>query len=97
MTPPEMQQRAVGPLSTPDRSLARDETPAGELALTVNGSALATPQGLTVADLLERLSLDPRTVVVEHNGTILRDRAATTACRLQSNDVLEIVHFVGGG
>jgi thiamine biosynthesis protein ThiS len=55
------------------------------------------PADFTVADLLRRLVLDPRTVVVEHNGAILRERGDAESCRLRANDVLEIVHFVGGG
>jgi thiamine biosynthesis protein ThiS len=41
--------------------------------------------------------LDPRLIVVEHNGVILRDRASFATLALQSDDVLELVHFVGGG
>ena len=36
-------------------------------------------------------------VVVEHNRTILRDRDAYASLALADGDVLEIVHFVGGG
>jgi sulfur carrier protein ThiS len=35
--------------------------------------------------------------VVERNREILRDRTALPAVRLQDGDVLELVHFVGGG
>jgi sulfur carrier protein len=97
MTPPELYQRAVGPHETPDRSIPQEAAARRELELTVNGEKLAAPRDSTVADLLERLGLDPRTVVVEHNGAILRERAAAASCRLRANDVLEIVHFVGGG
>jgi sulfur carrier protein len=81
----------------PDPSIRPEAALPSELSLTVNGERRAAPSGSTVADLLERLALDPRTVVIEHNGMILRDRADVVACRLQPNDVLEIVHFVGGG
>ncbi|MHB1223623.1 MAG: sulfur carrier protein ThiS [Gemmatimonadaceae bacterium] len=50
-----------------------------------------------MADLLRALELDPRLIVVEHNREILRDRAAFPALRLAQGDVLELVHFVGGG
>jgi thiamine biosynthesis protein ThiS len=50
-----------------------------------------------VAELLGSLRLDPRLVVVEHNRTILRDRDKYSAQALASGDVVEIVHFVGGG
>jgi len=36
-------------------------------------------------------------VVVEHNRTILRDRETFAAHLLAGGDVVEIVHFVGGG
>jgi thiazole synthase len=53
--------------------------------------------GATVADLLRLLDLDPRTIVVEHNREIVRDRDALGRRALCSDDVLELVHFVGGG
>ncbi len=70
-----------------------DET----VSLTVNGEERELPAGTTVADLLERHGLDPRMVVVEHNRTILRDRDAYPRIGLSRGDMIEIVHFVGGG
>jgi len=67
------------------------------IALTVNGGERRIPAGWTLADLLASLDLDARTIVVEHNGTILRDRSSFTSLELTSDDSLEIVHFVGGG
>jgi sulfur carrier protein len=46
--------------------------------------------------LLEHLSLNPRMVVVEHNGEILR-RESLGETLVQEGDSLELVHFVGGG
>jgi len=68
-----------------------------EIALTVNGAERRIPTGWTLADLLTSLELDPRVVVIEHNGAILRDRAAFASFLLAADDTLEIVHFVGGG
>ena len=67
------------------------------LRLTVNGERHTAAPGSTIASLLAELSLDPRMVVVEHNRTILRDRAGHAAVPLMDGDVVEIVHFVGGG
>ena len=67
------------------------------LALTVNGERRAVAPGTSVASLLAGLALDARMVVVEHNRTILRDRDAYPSLVLADGDVLEIVHFVGGG
>jgi thiamine biosynthesis protein ThiS len=68
-----------------------------EIALTVNGAERRVPTGWTLADLLTSLTLDSRVVVVERNGTILRDRASFASLPLDSDDAIEIVHFVGGG
>jgi thiamine biosynthesis protein ThiS len=68
-----------------------------EIALTVNGAERRVPTSWTLADLLASLGLDPRVVVVERNGTILRERASFASLALQADDTLEIVHFVGGG
>ena len=73
------------------------EATVGEVAITVNGAERRIPSGWTVADLLASLKLDARTVVIERNGTILRDRASFAMLELAADDSLEIVHFVGGG
>jgi sulfur carrier protein len=73
------------------------EAVAGEVVLTVNGAERRVPDGWSLADLLASLELDARTVVVERNGTILRDRSSFASVGLVADDSLEIVHFVGGG
>lgn len=65
--------------------------------LTVNGEERELPAGSSVADLLRAHQLDPRMVVVEHNREILRDRDSYPRVTLRGGDVVEIVHFVGGG
>ena len=70
---------------------------AGEVVLAVNGAERRIPEGWTLADLLASLELDARTVVVERNGTIVRDRSSFASIELVSDDSIEIVHFVGGG
>jgi thiamine biosynthesis protein ThiS len=67
------------------------------LSITVNGTPRTAPAGATLAELLRALQLDPRLIVVEHNGVILRDRNSFAAVALEAGDVLELVHFVGGG
>jgi thiamine biosynthesis protein ThiS len=73
--------------------LAESET----ITLTVNGSPRELDRSSTVASLLGTLGIDPRLVVVEHNRSILRDRDAFSSLSLGDGDVVEIVHFVGGG
>jgi len=67
------------------------------IALMVNGAPRTVAGGTTVAGLLDGLGLDPRMVVVERNGAILRQRDEFGTLALESGDVLELVHFVGGG
>ena len=66
------------------------------VAVVANGEPRSVPAGSTVAALLEGLGVDPATVVVERNGEILRGPALAQT-PLAAGDVLEIVHFVGGG
>ncbi|MFN2601667.1 MAG: sulfur carrier protein ThiS [Gemmatimonadaceae bacterium] len=70
---------------------------ASKITLTVNGAPREIPRNSTLAELLGSLRVDPRLVVIEHNRTILRDREKYATQSLDNGDVLEIVHFVGGG
>ena len=79
--------------STLNRFLHR---PAVSLRITLNGEPYDLDEPLSVADLLLRLSIDPRRVAVEHNLVILkRPRFGETL--IQEGDQVEIVNFVGGG
>ena len=69
---------------------------ADTIQVTVNGESRAVAAGRSVAGYLEELGLQPALIVVEHNREIL-ERAAYTETRLDEGDVLELVHFVGGG
>jgi thiamine biosynthesis protein ThiS len=68
-----------------------------DVVLIVNGAEKRVPAGSSLADLLASLRLDARTVVIERNGTILRDRSSFASLELTADDSFEIVHFVGGG
>lgn len=67
------------------------------MSIRLNGESRDMPTGWTLSDLLADLQLDPRLIVVERNREILRDRNAFDEVGLQDGDVLEFVHFVGGG
>jgi thiamine biosynthesis protein ThiS len=71
-------------------------TATATIDVTVNGEPRDVPAGATLLVLLELLGLDPRVVVVEHNRTIVR-RPALGTVRIAAGDVIELVHFVGGG
>jgi thiamine biosynthesis protein ThiS len=66
------------------------------VSVTINGEPRRARRGITVAQLLADLALDPRTVVVEHNRRVVRRDALETAT-VTEGDRLELVHFVGGG
>ncbi len=66
------------------------------IVVQVNGRGREVPAGLSVTGLLESLGLNPALVVVEHNREILA-RASYSQVPVQAGDVLELVHFVGGG
>ena len=65
------------------------------LNLTVNGEP-RTSAAATIAGLVGELGLRPEKVAVERNGTIV-PRSTLGEAPLADGDVLEIVHFVGGG
>jgi len=64
--------------------------------VTANGDAVELDDGATVDDLLARLGLGGRWVLVERNGDALnRGDLATTV--LAEGDRLELVRAVAGG
>ena len=66
------------------------------LELTVNGQPHTCAALTTLADLVSTLAPANGALVVERNGHIV-PQEAWEACRLEAGDVLELVHFVGGG
>jgi sulfur carrier protein len=66
------------------------------MEVTVNGSRRDVPTGLSVRALVEHLGLTEGPVAVEINRTIV-PRARHADQLVAPGDVIEIVHFVGGG
>jgi len=66
------------------------------MELTVNGEQKQVPDGLTVRGLIEHLGLTDGPVAVERNREVV-PRASHADTPLATGDVIEIVHFVGGG
>lgn len=67
-----------------------------EIRIQVNGEPRDVADGLNIEGLLRSLDLQPRMIVVEHNGDILR-RERYSEVPVVSGDSLELVQFVGGG
>ncbi len=66
------------------------------MKLQVNGESKEVPRGTTVKGLVELLGLSDGPVAVEQNGEVVR-RAKHSEQLVSEGDVIEIVHFVGGG
>ena len=69
---------------------------ANSISLTLNGDQRRFTTGASVADLVRDIGLDPAKVAVERNLEIV-PRSMLADVALTDGDVLEIVHFVGGG
>jgi thiamine biosynthesis protein ThiS len=66
------------------------------LSILVNGDTRSVEPDLTVAELLERLKLNPKFLAVELNRRVV-PRAEHGRTKLSADDQLEIVTLVGGG
>jgi sulfur carrier protein len=64
--------------------------------IQLNGEPREFERPLSVAELLDRLGIDGRTVAVEHNRLVVR-RAKYTETMVEDGAEVEIVAFVGGG
>ena len=66
------------------------------MTVTVNGETRDVPAGLTVRGLVETLGFTDGPVAVERNREVV-PRADHASTAIAEGDVLEVVHFVGGG
>lgn len=62
----------------------------------VNGDPLEIEDGASVADLVSKLTDDPRGMAIERNLEIVPKSQHGTVM-LEEGDKLEVVQFVGGG
>jgi thiamine biosynthesis protein ThiS len=66
------------------------------MKITVNGDTLVLDDDTTIAGLVAHLGLNRGPVAVERNAEVV-PRAQHAETELVQDDVIEIVHFVGGG
>jgi sulfur carrier protein len=66
------------------------------LRIHVNGKSQEVPDGSSLEDLIENLSLPRARIAIELNRNVAR-RAEWATTILAEGDRIEIVHFVGGG
>jgi sulfur carrier protein len=66
------------------------------MQITINGNPQEIAPGTSLLDLLASRGLEPATVVVELNRSIV-ERGTYAQSELRDGDVLEVLRFVGGG
>ena len=66
------------------------------LSVRVNGEHRRVPGGMSVAEMVNQLGLDPLRVAVERNLEVI-PRSTLGQVSVEDGDDFEIVHFVGGG
>ena len=68
----------------------------GSLGIRVNGEHRRVPGGVSIAEMLNEIGIDPAKVAVERNLEIV-PRSSLGEVSVEDGDDFEIVHFVGGG
>ena len=66
------------------------------MEITLNGEPRTVASGLTVAELIAELELQPKFVAVERNLHVV-PQSQDASCQLAPGDRIEIVTLVGGG
>lgn len=66
------------------------------MRIIINGEKEEVQEGVSLLDLIVSKELDPRTVVAELNREIVTSEDFANV-RLNPDDSLELLHFVGGG
>jgi thiamine biosynthesis protein ThiS len=68
----------------------------GTVGIRVNGEHRRVFSGISIAEMVNELGLDPLRVAVERNLAIV-PRSTLAEVHVEDGDDFEIVHFVGGG
>ena len=67
-----------------------------KIKIKVNGKIIVVKSNSSINDLIIKLKIPIKKVAIELNNKIL-DKKKLKKISLNSNDKLEIVHFIGGG
>ncbi len=67
-----------------------------KIKIKVNGKITTIVDKITLAELIKDLKVPLRKVAIELNKEII-DKKKIRKIKLKNNDVMEIVHFIGGG
>ncbi len=66
------------------------------MEIVLNGEPTDVPDRLSVADLIQRLSLENKRLALELNREIV-PRSCYDEVTIKPGDAIEIVHAIGGG
>lgn len=66
------------------------------MKIVLNGKEHILKKGVTLADLLNSMQINPDTVIVELNLELV-PKETQNAVVLKENDQIEVLRFVGGG
>lgn len=66
------------------------------MKIQLNGQSIDYADNTSVTDILAEKKIEPNTVIVELNRTLLTVDQLDQIC-LKDGDTLEIIRFVGGG
>jgi thiamine biosynthesis protein ThiS len=66
------------------------------MRVEINGEAREIPRELNLNELLEHLSMPSRLLAIELNKEVVR-RKYWGDIKVKDSDVIEVIHFVGGG
>ena len=67
-----------------------------KIKIKINGKFSMINENLSLSVFLEKLKIPLKKVAIELNEEII-DKNKTNKIKLQKNDKIEIVHFIGGG
>ena len=67
-----------------------------KIKIKVNGKKIISQDNETIGKLVKRLKLPLNKVAIELNRKIL-DKHSLKKIKINNNDTIEIVHFIGGG
>ncbi len=67
-----------------------------KIKIKLNGKVKSISENLKVQSLINDLNIPLKRVAIELNKKIL-DKKKLNKIKLKKNDIIEIVHFIGGG
>ena len=67
-----------------------------KIKIKANGKIKSIPENYKMSDLVKNLKIPVKKVAIELNQEII-DKNKLNKIKLKKNDIIEIVHFIGGG